>query len=94
MFTGIIHQCGTVLTIEQTERSAQLAIMTQFTDVQVGESIDINGVCLTVTTALAGVAGDSALRFDISPETLGLTTLHALQQGGKVNVERALRLAD
>ncbi len=97
MFTGLVNQngqCGAVLAVHQTEHSAQLCIATLFTDIQIGESIAIDGACLTVTKILSAVDNHTPLCFDISPETLSLTTLHDLQKGSKVNMERALRLSD
>ncbi|MGL6289572.1 MAG: riboflavin synthase, partial [Silanimonas sp.] len=64
-----------------------------FDDVQLGESIACNGVCLTVV-AFESAAGGAWFDADVSTETLALTTLGALNLGAAVNLERALRLGD
>jgi riboflavin synthase len=64
-------------------------VETGFADVQLGESIAVNGACLTVSRAESGVVG-----FDVSPETLKKTTLGSVGRGEAVNLERALRLSD
>jgi len=93
LFTGIIKQCARVLAIQQNEQGASLVILAQFADIQIGESIAIDGVCLTVTQVIDDV-GNVRLHFDVSPETWQLTTLQYLQQGAQVNVERALCIGD
>ena len=93
MFTGIIKQCARVLAIQQNEQDASLVILAQFADIQIGESIAIDGVCLTVTQVIDDLE-NVRLHFDVSPETWQLTTLQYLQQGDQVNVERALCIGD
>ena len=93
MFTGIITQCGTVVKIQTIQQASKLRLSAQFTDLQMGESIAVNGVCLTVANIIEG-RDYTELDFDISPETSRLTTLCFLREGGKVNLERALRLSD
>lgn len=61
----------------------------EVSDVRLGDSIAVNGVCLTVTQVDGG-----EFAVDISPETLRCTTLGALQPGSQVNLERALRVGD
>jgi len=91
MFTGLIQARGKVS--DRTE--TQLAItITDRADIwpdpiALGESVAINGVCLTVVSDM-----DHELRFDISPETWNRTGLGGLQRGGIVNVERAMRASD
>ncbi len=89
MFTGLIQGVGTLAAREMRGGDARLRIAIgslPFTDPALGESIAVNGVCLTV------VASDEAgFQADASPETLGLTTLGDLTQGAAVNLERALR---
>lgn len=91
MFTGIIEDKGKVLRLEghgQAKRlSLQLAV--HLTELQLGDSISINGVCLTVMEKKG-----QAVELDLSSETLERTTLGRLKEGDYVNVERALRLAD
>jgi riboflavin synthase len=90
MFTGLILHSGTIETFERLPNGARLRIRT--TDPEPftrGESLAVNGVCLTV---LPG--SDGALVADLSDETLSRTTLGALGVGLRVNVERALALGD
>lgn len=84
MFTGIIEQTGVV---EST--GTRLLLKAQFGALVLGESIAVDGVCLTLVEAQAG-----KIAFDISPETLDITTLGKLQAGDTVHLERALRAED
>lgn len=91
MFTGIIQAVGTVSAIEQTTGDVRLGINTgklDLSDVALGDSIAVNGVCLTAVelTGRGFVA-------DVSRETLSLTSLGQLQPGSQVNLEKALTLA-
>ncbi|MCZ2259607.1 riboflavin synthase [Sporosarcina sp. G11-34] len=87
MFTGIVEEIGTVSAVTQGATSLQLAISCTkvLSDVSKGDSISVNGVCLTV-------ADFSARHFtaDVMPETVKATTLHALRSGSTVNLERAM----
>jgi len=87
MFTGIIESLGRVQGAPSGRTGLRVAA--DFPDVRLGESIAVNGVCLTVSRAAAG-----ALDFDLSAETLRRTTLGSLRPGERVNLERALRLSD
>lgn len=91
MFTGLIETTGTVVELTRINLSAKLKIQSSLpvNEIKIGESIAVNGVCLTVTT-MAG----SDLSFDLSPESLSCTTLGNLSSGKKINMERALRLGD
>lgn len=93
MFTGIVTQMGKVLSVQQNKQGASLVMLAPFDDVQIGESIAIDGVCLTVTQVMDDAEG-VRLQFDVSPETWQLTTLQFLQQGSQVNMERALCIGD
>lgn len=88
MFTGLIQGLGRLLRSEQGKGDARLHIdfgTLPFADPQLGESIAVNGVCLTV------VAFDAAsFAADVSTETLALTTLGQLVEGAALNLERAL----
>lgn len=91
MFTGIIQAKGT---LAQMVRQGEEALMTVSTDlplddVKTGDSIAVNGACLTVTQKKA--KGFSA---DVSGETLAKTNLGLLKTGDSVNIEKALRLTD
>ncbi|WP_101926225.1 MULTISPECIES: riboflavin synthase [Luteimonas] len=92
MFTGLIAGVGALQTRDAQGGDARLRIATgslPFTDVRMGESIAVNGVCLTV------VAFDAdAFEADASTETLALTTLGALAPGRALNLERAMLPTD
>ncbi|HAT1868696.1 TPA: riboflavin synthase [Legionella pneumophila] len=85
MFTGLIENTGKVLVNRQGENSSRLVISSNYQDLKLGESIAVNGVCLTL---LPSDLPD--LCFDVSPETLQVTTLSNLSSGDMVNLERAM----
>jgi riboflavin synthase len=91
MFTGLVQAQGSVLSLDQVANSAVLKISTpsDFDDVALGESIAINGVCLTVTNKHF-----LELDFDVMGETLNLTNLGTLSSGNQVNLERSLKISD
>src|SRR5690348_13593063 len=85
MFTGIIEQKGRVIGNQSHNGANQLVIASAFTKLQVGESIAVNGVCLTLLPIK-----EDQLSFDVSPETLSRTTLGHLKPDDEVNLERAM----
>ena len=88
MFTGLVQDVGAVLKIEKGQDSSRVQIQTQLAnELNVGDSISVNGVCLTAVT----VAGDS-FTADVMIQTLKLSNLGHLQEGNKVNAELAARL--
>ncbi|MDC7681895.1 riboflavin synthase [Asticcacaulis sp. BYS171W] len=91
MFTGIITDLGTVISIDRHEGGARFEVQTTYdlSTVDIGASIAHSGCCLTVVEK----RGD---RFfvDLSPETLSLTTLDTWQVGDRINLERALKVGD
>jgi riboflavin synthase len=91
MFSGIVETTGAITTIEQTAEGAKLTLTSTIPTVEVslGESICINGACMTVTAL-----GATELRFDVSAESLRRTNLGDLQPGSLVNLERSLRMHD
>ena len=90
MFSGIIARTVTVRTAEANGGSLIAIIPTGWSDLELGESIAVNGVCLTVTEMdEAGTA-----RFFLSPETLARSNLGRLTTGSVVNLERSVALAD
>ena len=91
MFTGIIEYLATVKKISLKAGGAEIFLdIGDFgKDFKLGESIAINGVCLTVQEVKGTVAG-----FDVSSETLKKTTLGKLRNTEKVNIERALKVGD
>jgi len=91
MFTGIIEAVGTVAGLESRGGDVRLSISTAGLDLAgaaVGDSIAVNGACLTAIE----LPGDG-FAADVSRETLALTTLGGLKAGSKVNLERALTLS-
>jgi riboflavin synthase len=86
MFTGLIHTVGRVASRAETRLT--ISRPEEFTDVVLGESIAVNGVCLTAITA------DDFIAFDLSPETWQRTALGELTPGAPVNLERAMRASD
>ena len=91
MFTGIIQAIGRVKSLEDRGGDVRLTINNgklDLSDVQLGDSIAVNGVCLTAIE----LPGDGFVA-DVSRETLSLTTLGTLKPGSPVNLEKALTLA-
>lgn len=88
MFTGIVEEQGEVLAIEQLADSARLTIAGEVVTGEVGhgDSISVNGVCLTVTDWEPG-----RFSVDVMAETLNRSSVGALEVGSPVNLERALR---
>jgi riboflavin synthase len=90
MFTGIVEELGEVVELERRGDSAQLTIKGRVADgASHGDSIAVNGVCLTVTAVT-----DMTFTADVMGETLERSDLGALRPGSQVNLERPLRLAD
>ncbi len=91
MFTGLVQSVGKVYGLKREGGSAQLQISSSLVneDLQLGESIAVNGACLTVTAW-----NNSGFTVDVSPETLKCTTLGLLRANQAVNLERAMRLSD
>jgi riboflavin synthase len=91
MFTGIIEGLGEVTAVRPAGPGRRLAIAAGFdlAGTKVGDSIAVNGACLTVV-AVAG----RQFEVDVSPETIAKTTIGSFRLGERVNLERALRLSD
>jgi len=91
MFTGIVEDKGKVLRIEHLGQGKRLiiALPPHLTELQLGDSININGVCLTVVQKK-----EQNIELDLSQETVQKTVLGELKEGDLVNLERALRLTD
>lgn len=89
MFTGIIEELGTVGTMDRQPDSIRLTIQAQkvLEGTQLGDSIAVNGVCLTVTSMT-----DSAFTADVMHETMRRSSLNDIRPGSKVNLERAMQL--
>lgn len=89
MFTGIIQHAGVIHANERGDHSARLVVRADFGEsLERGESIAVNGVCLTALPIHGGFAAD------VSGETLDCSTLGSFAVGHEVNVERAMRLSD
>jgi riboflavin synthase len=88
MFTGLIIELGEVVGIEKRTQNARLSVKGReiLKDISIGDSISLNGVCLTVT----GVERD-VVHFDVSGETLRSSNLGNLKRGDRVNLEPSLR---
>jgi riboflavin synthase len=91
MFTGIIEDKGKVIRVEHRgrEKKLTLELPIHLTEMQLGDSININGVCLTIVEKRGQTIG-----LDLSSETLQKTVLGELKEGDQVNFERALKLTD
>ena len=92
MFTGIVEDTGVIKSVDKKDRESTFTISVgkmSLGEAVLGDSIAVNGACLTVT-ALDG----SEFTVDASDETLSRTTLGALAPGSRVNLERALRSGD
>lgn len=90
MFTGIILHHGTIDSFERLDSGARMTVRTTDPEpFERGESLAVNGVCLTVLPQ-----GDGSVITDLSNETLAKSTLGQLSPGARVNVERALALGD
>ena len=91
MFTGIVEGLGTVLKREHRQQGQRFTLGADFelTGTRPGDSIAVNGACLTVVTL-----NGSRFEVDVSPETLSKTVLDRINVGQRVNLERALRLGD
>ena len=90
MFTGIVEQTGRVESFQAQGEGARLKLApTAELACALGDSLSVNGVCLTVAAM-----GQGSYEFDLSPETLQRSTLGALKSGDRVNLERALKVGD
>ncbi|MDP4086492.1 MAG: riboflavin synthase [Bacillota bacterium] len=87
MFTGIVEEIGTISNIQRTGEAYVLTIAAEkiLADVHLGDSIAVNGVCLTVTSF-----SKNQFKVDVMPETVKSSSLKTLNRGSKVNLERAM----
>jgi len=95
MFTGIVEETGVVAGIQPTADSIRLTIQarTAARGVRLGDSVAVNGCCLTVVKMISAKGG-RRLRFDLLQETWERTNLSSLTVGAAVNLERALAVGD
>tara|TARA_Y100000739_G_scaffold13678_1_gene11237 strand:- start:189 stop:791 length:603 start_codon:yes stop_codon:yes gene_type:complete len=91
MFTGIVAAACEVVATEQGDevRSILVNLRGHDEDLEIGASVAIDGVCMTVVTTQ-----DGRVQFEAIPETLERTTIGFLRQGSRVNIERSLRMGD
>jgi len=91
VFTGIVEGMGTVTAVQRSGEMLRLTVdlPAALTDMAVGDSICVNGACLTVSAL-----GHSGFQAECSPETVERTTLGSLRPGAQVNLERALKMSD
>ena len=89
MFTGLVDDVGVVERVERTEAGRELRIASRYTGLTAGESIAVNGACLTVREQGTGWFTVAAI-----VTTLDRTTIGTWEPGRRVNLERALRLGD
>jgi riboflavin synthase len=91
MFTGLIEDVGSVVKLARHGAAARLTVASALplAEIALGDSVAVNGVCLTVVSC-----GQGTLDFDVSPETIERSSFRTLQPGSPVNLERALRLSD
>lgn len=90
MFTGLIADVGTIESLDRGEDGARLRIATKLaSEIDPGDSVALNGVCLTATAVDAGGFETEAMN-----QTLSVTALGAVEDGGRVNLELAMRASD
>ncbi len=91
MFTGLVESTGTVLSLEPRGQSARLSLRVgpMASELSLGESVAVNGCCLTVTQS---DSKEQTASFDLLMQTLRVTSLGDLQPGSLVNLERAMAL--
>lgn len=91
MFTGLVEAIGKVKEISRFGEDLSLTVSPQLDmpDIRTGDSVSVDGVCLTVTRVKEG-----SFRLDVSEETLSKSTLAGIKVGDEVNLERALRVTD
>lgn len=90
MFTGLVEDIGTIESVEASRDGARLRIATRLgTEIASGDSVSVNGICLTATAADANDFEVEAMN-----QTLALTALGDLEAGGRVNLELAMKASD
>jgi riboflavin synthase len=89
VFTGLIEEVGTVVSLRRTSQGARLTVRCGMEGLEIGESIAVNGACQTVTALPGGGFG-----CDLLIETLRVTNLGKVRAGTRVNLERAMRPGD
>ena len=93
MFTGLVDDLGTIDRVARTQAGLELRIRCRYDDLVEGESIAVNGVCLTVT-GLGKERTQSWFTTAAMSTTVGVTTIGSWKEGRRVNLERAMRPTD
>lgn len=88
MFTGLIEKVAIVKNLTITSSGAKISFVADYKDVKIGDSIAINGVCLTISSI-----DNNVFSADIMKETLDVTNLKYLKNGDEINLERAMKLS-
>ncbi len=86
MFTGLVEEVGEVVSLRTGQSGGVLEVKSSLGDIKVGDSVAVNGACLTAVEVKDGLVA-----FELSPETMKRTNLKNLRRGDLVNLERALR---
>lgn len=91
MFTGLIEGIGIIKSVNRSGGDMSISVLPSFemNDCRIGDSVAVNGVCLTVTHIQ-----DQIIKMDVSRETIASSCMGFIRQGDSVNLERALRLSD
>lgn len=91
MFSGIVETIGIIVNIDLIDGCKQFTIAPEkrFLDLNIGDSVSVNGICLTITEF-----DDASFKITAVPETLRLTNLNQLSVGSTVNLERSLKMND
>lgn len=89
MFTGLIEEIGEIVSVKRDTKTYKLSVCANriFEDLKLGDSVAVNGVCLTASTISGNV-----FTADVMPETIERTALSKLKSGSRVNLERAMPL--
>lgn len=94
MFTGLVDDIGTITQVTESEAGRELLISCGYTDLVLGESIAVNGACLTVRTCGVDETGRGWFTTAAIVTTLERTTIGGWHVGRRLNLERAMRLGD
>ena len=89
MFTGLIEKVSKVEEFKLTSSGARIAFSADFKDTKIGDSVALNGVCLTITSI-----NSNSFEADIMKETLNVSNLKNLKKGDLINLERAMKMTD
>lgn len=89
MFTGLIEKVSKVEEFKLTSSGARIAFNADFKDTKIGDSVAVNGVCLTITSI-----NSNSFEADIMKETLNVSNLKNLKKGDLINLERAMKMTD